>query len=79
MDKEIINEKLIIQKNAKLLDIMEIAGKIYAKTLVILNEDNSKFEYRYYEIDEENINELDDEKLKKIKSFFETNLGNVVY
>ena len=79
MNKEIINEKLIIQKNAKLLDIMEIAGKIYAKTLVILNEDNSKFEYRYYEIDEENINELDDEKLKKIKSFFETNLGNVVY
>ena len=79
MNKEIINEKLIAQKNAKLIDVMEIAGKIYAKTLVVLEDGDSKFEYKYYEINKDNINELDNEKLKKIKSFFETNLGNVVY
>jgi len=79
MDKEKIRELLLTKKSAKLLDVMEIAGKFYAKTLIFLNEEGRNFDYKYYEIENENIKDLDQEKLQEIKSFFETNLGNIVY
>ena len=80
MNKEKIKEKLLLEKNSKLIDILEIAGTNYAKTLEISREENlSAVKYKYYKIVENSILDLIQEELEEISRFFEINLGNIVY
>lgn len=80
MNKEKIKEKLLLEKNSKLIDILEIAGTNYAKTLEISREENlAAVKYKYYKIVENSILDLKQEELEEISRFFEINLGNIVY
>lgn len=79
MNKEQIREKLLVEKNAKLIDILDLNNKHYAKTLIMSKGTDFNFEYKYYEILHETIKEINDIELEEIKQFFETNLGNIVY
>lgn len=80
MNKEKIKEKLLLEKNSKLIDILEIAGTNYAKTLEISREENlAEVRYKYYKIVENSILDLKQEELEEISRFFEINLGNIVY
>ena len=79
MNKNEIKEKLQIEKNANLIDILEIGNKKYAKALLSLKNNKFNIIYRYYEIEENSIKELNEEEREKIKMFFEKKYGNVVY
>lgn len=80
MNKENIKEKILLEKNASLIDILEIGGTNYAKTLELSNQkDLAVIKYKYYKIVENSILDLKPEELEEIRRFFETNLGNIVY
>ena len=80
MNKENLKEKMLLEKNANLIDILEIGGTNYAKTLDLsIGKESGTVKYKYYKIDQNSILDLRPEELEEIKSFFETNLGNIVY
>lgn len=80
MNKEEIKKKILSEKNASLIDILEIGGTNYAKTLELSNQkDSAAIKYKYYKIVGNSILDLKPEELEEIRRFFETNLGNIVY
>ncbi len=81
MNKEEIKKKILLEKNANLIDIIEIAGDFYAKALLVNSENktNLGLTYKYYRISENSIQNLTTEEIETIKSYFEINLGNIVY
>lgn len=79
MNKEQIKEKLLLERNARLIDTLEINNKKYAKAMIVLKQQGFNFEYKYYEITEDIINEISDSELENVKSFFEKDYGNIVY
>lgn len=81
MNKEEIKKKILLEKNANLIDIIEIAGNSYAKALLVNSESqtNLGLTYKYYKILENTIQDLTKEELESVKDFFEIGLGNIVY
>lgn len=79
MNKEEIKEKILLEKNASLIDVIEIAGNYYAKALVNSSDEDYEIRFEYYKIYEDSIFDLNEEELSEVKSFFEINLGNIVY
>lgn len=79
MNKKQIQEKLLIEKDARLIDILEINHKKYAKAMIVLKQQGFNFEYKYYEISNDIINEITDSELENVRSFFEKDHGNIVY
>lgn len=79
MDREQIKEKILLEKNANLIDILEIASELYAKALVSKEEKNNRISFDYYKISENTIQDLTEEEKDEIKHFFEINTGNIVY
>lgn len=78
MNKEQIKEKILLEKNASLIDILEINNNCYAKALITF-EGVTNIEFKYYKISDDSIKDIEDSELKEVKSYFETNLGNIVY
>ena len=72
MNKEEIKKKILLDKNANLIDIIEIAGNSYAKALRVNAEskNNLGLEYKYYKISENTIHDLTKEELERVKGFF---------
>ncbi len=79
MNKEVIKEKILVQKKAKLIDILEINSKCYAKTMLILDTDNFEIEYKYYEIENDIIKDINEDDLEKVEQYFGKNHGLIVY
>lgn len=81
MNKEEIKKKILLEKKANLIDLLEIAGNSYAKALLVNSEteNNLGLTYKYYRILENTIQDLTAEELESVKSFFEIDLGNIVY
>lgn len=78
MDKEEI-KKLLEEKNERLIDVLEINNKKYAKAICVIENQGFEFEYKYYEILKNAILEIKENELEKVKSFFGKVYGNVVY
>lgn len=72
---------MLLERNANLIDIIEIAGNSYAKALLVNseNENNLGLTYKYYKILENTIQDLNPEELECVKDFFEINLDDIVY
>ena len=79
MNKEVIAEKLLIEKNARLIDIFEIGSKYYAKAIILFDESEFKIENKYYDVTNGNIKELEDDEQDEISQFFSKDYGNIVY
>ncbi len=79
MDREQIKEKILLEKNANLIDILEIASELYAKVLVSTENEDYRISYDYYKISDNTIQDLTEEEKDEIKHFFEINTGNIVY
>lgn len=81
MNREQIKEKILLEKNANLVDVIEIAGNSYAKALLINSEveTNLNLTYKYYKVLEDTIQDITQEELKSVKSFFEIDLGDIIY
>ena len=79
MNKEEIKKKILEEKNANLIDIMELASDCYAKALVNLADDEHEVRFKYYKVDKDSIIDLTDEEMEKIKKVFEIDYGNIVY
>lgn len=81
MNREQIKEKILLEKNANLVDVIEIAGSSYAKALLIKseNEINPSLTYKYYKVLENAIQDVTQEELNRVKSFFEIDLGDIIY
>ena len=81
MNREQIKEKILLEKNANLVDVIEIAGNSYAKALLINSEieTNLNLTYKYYKVLEDTIQDITQEELKNVKSFFEIDLGDIIY
>lgn len=81
MNREQIKEKILLEKNANLVDVIEIAGSSYAKALLIKseNEINPSLTYKYYKVLENAIQDVTQEELNSVKSFFEIDLGDIIY
>ncbi len=77
MDREKIKEKLLLEKNANLIDVLQIASSLYAKVLV--SDKNYKISYNYFKISEDTIQDLTENEKEEIKHFFEINSEDVVY
>lgn len=77
MNREELDEKLLIEKNARLIDEIEFNNKKYVKALKINKED---IEYKYYELLENNLKDVEDEiTLKYLKELNEANYGDIIY
>lgn len=81
MNREQIKEKILLEKNANLVDVIEIAGNSYAKALLINSEieTNLNLTYKYYKVLEDTIQDITQEELKSVKSFLEIDLGDIIY
>ena len=79
MNKKEIREKLLTEKKAKLIDTLEINSKTYAKTLISSKLHPLGIAYRYYQITETAIYDINNNELEFIKQNFETDDKNVVY
>ena len=79
MNKEVIAEKLLIEKNARLIDIFEINSRYYAKTITVTSQNSFKIQYKYYDVTDENVKELDSIQEEEISQFFTKDYGNTVY
>lgn len=79
MNKEQIKEKILLQKNARLVDILEINNSCYAKTLAISKNPTTNIMFKYYKISNEDIEDIKNEELDKVRNLFENDLGNIVY
>lgn len=77
LDREKIKEKLLLEKNANLIDVLQIASSLYAKVLV--SDENYKISYNYFKISEDTIQDLTENEKEEIKHFFEINSEDVVY
>lgn len=79
MNKELIEEKLLTEKNARLIDIFEINSRYYAKTITVTSQNSFKIQYKYYDVTDENVKELDSIQEEEISQFFTKDYGNTVY
>lgn len=79
MNKEELEKRFLEEKKVNLIDVLEINNKKYAKTMIIFKDSDFKIEYKYFEIENGLIKEIDKNNLEEIISLFQNDYGNVIY